>query len=192
MRQLAASELQSPLTEHLDLLASWYTVAALEEEFDSTRSLTDVFDEDFVAVTMHLDFAAEAPVGTTTNTESWLRYSANHLETFKSELDDVIKKYEASLNPDTVRAITSLRDSKLVQTVIENAEMVDGDPTSPADYFYSDGYENRLAPDHVEAVLEVAQFVQEEMDESPRLLDSNNAMSSFLRPPIQSARCSPD
>ena len=190
MRHLAASELQSPLTEHLDLLASWYTVAALEGEYDSTKSLKDVFDDDFAAVTKHLDFAAEIPEEMTTNAESWLQYSADHLEMFTSDLDNIVQKYEASLNPDTVRAITSLRDSNLIQTIRQNADIVNDDPPSPADYFNSNGNENRLAPDHIEAVEEVAQFVQKETDEPLRHL--NDAMSSHLHPPIQSARCSLD
>jgi hypothetical protein len=190
MRHLAASELRSPLSEHLDHLASWYAAAALSEEFDSERSLKDAFDDDFATVTKHLDFAAEAPVGEPTDAEPWLQYSADHLEMFTSDLDNIVKKYEASLNPDTVRAITSLRDSALVQTILENAKSAGGGSPSPPDQFNSKGYENRLAPDHIEAVEEVAQFVQEETDESLRHL--HDAMSSYLHPPIQSARFSLD
>ncbi|MFB6233766.1 MAG: hypothetical protein ABEH81_06455 [Halopenitus sp.] len=82
VKNIALQELRSPLHEHLNLLAKWYTASRAERPEEMPSSWKEFLQNDFPETIENMDFSASAPA---VKEQNWLTYSMSEVQEFKQK-----------------------------------------------------------------------------------------------------------
>src|SRR3990170_1922450 len=110
IRNVGLGQLRAPLGQHLTLLAEWYK-AALPASVPLPSTFEHFFGDDFYEHVRRLDFSRAAPTWATSPPLDWFQRSGQELERFRRQLERVIDKYVASLEPTLIELVEGLANS---------------------------------------------------------------------------------
>lgn len=186
-RVSVVQELDRLLNDHLVLLANWYAIST--DSLPSDKPLENILKNDFSEETRKLDFSIECLISTSDTYENWLEYSAREFRMLREGLDKTIADYSFYLEPETVEKLQSLRNSVLLALFIDDFRYGSVEP--PATYLDNDSYED-IAESHIDGLLSVIYFVEEQSKEQIHHLRSEELIDEFMLAEVGSAQPSAD
>lgn len=113
-RSVALQQLRLPLNNHLLLLFNIYKASVEEKPDREISRVEDLFGDDYVEQTAHLDLTSSGPIYPPMQ---WFQYLHMEMQQFKDELGHVVDKYAVHLDPETIDLAEQLSNSTLLTVI---------------------------------------------------------------------------
>lgn len=186
LQNTALTELRNPLNGYLKLLRVWYRCSLEGVPESPSDSLKEVIATDEIEKVRLLNFAETYPVLGRSEDYTFLTHSAHSIEQFQTDIDEILQKYSAFLDPELVNNLQELKNSDLFNMIcaFENHKLASGTDVYPlfAGHGYLDLQEN------LNYLLNVIEYYDDPEAPELTLLDISYIWRDDERPKIGSAR----
>lgn len=147
---------------------------AASSEQNRNKALKDLLQDDFPSVARYLAARETYPLTLEHEADqTWIEYIQKNCQETSDGFDLIISKYSTYMNVENIENMRDFMESPLIESV-KNDFITSGE--APNDLFNKQSFEDN-AEEHVQALLRVANFVDEYTEDGLDILYSSDYIS---------------